>query len=80
LESGDAKWERMFKELCAYKKEYGHCNVPKRKFKELGSWVQVRILVMFGKYNIIMYVYSCLNMLVAETTTQRIWNHFSGTH
>lgn len=34
------KWGRMYEKLCSYKKKYGHCNVPKREFKELGQWVQ----------------------------------------
>ena len=33
-------WEKMYEELKAYKKEYGHCDVPQKdKNKKLASWV-----------------------------------------
>ncbi len=38
----ETKWESMVAQLVAFKRESGHCNVPKRwrKNPELGKWVQ----------------------------------------
>lgn len=37
-ERNDASWNQRFEELQNFKKEYGHCRVP-RKTPKLGSWV-----------------------------------------
>jgi Helicase associated domain len=40
----DAKWERRFLELTAFKKREGHCNVPAQypKNPQLGKWLSVQ--------------------------------------
>jgi Helicase associated domain len=40
-EERQALWDTRFAELKAYKKEYGHCNVPKDG-STLGTWVQAQ--------------------------------------
>ena len=37
----DALWEKRFKELNAFRRRYGHCQVPSRslKYPSLGNWV-----------------------------------------
>lgn len=37
-------WEEMFSELCKFKKEHGHCNVPRgyKKAPKLATWVCVQ--------------------------------------
>ena len=34
-------WNQRFKELQAFKEEYGHCHVP-RKTPKLGAWVKAQ--------------------------------------
>jgi hypothetical protein len=38
----ESKWQEMFSQLATFKREFGHCGVPKRwrKNPELGKWVQ----------------------------------------
>ena len=39
----DAKWERRFRDLTAFKKREGHCNVPARyPNQQLGKWLSVQ--------------------------------------
>lgn len=40
--ASDRAWEEMFLELCAFKQEYGHCNVPTQweQNANLAGWVQ----------------------------------------
>ena len=40
----ETQWEAMFQELVEYKKEHGHCNVPKgwKKNPQFGTWVGVQ--------------------------------------
>ena len=40
----DAKWERRFQELTAFKKRQGHCNVPAAypENPQLGRWLTVQ--------------------------------------
>jgi len=39
--AGDQRWETMFKELLAFRRRHGHCEVPTNRAKhpELGAWV-----------------------------------------
>ena len=37
----EAQWEKMYQELASFKREHGHCNVPKETSK-LGRWVGVQ--------------------------------------
>jgi len=36
----DSRWKRQFEELCAFKAEHGHCNVPQST--PLGKWVKMQ--------------------------------------
>ena len=37
-------WNQRFKELQAFKEEYGHCRVPRKPPTKLGSWVNMQRL------------------------------------
>jgi len=39
-EPREAVWERRFRELVAYKRSHGHCNVLKSQHPQLGSWAK----------------------------------------
>lgn len=58
--AGQKSWEERYQDLCAFQRENGHCNVP-RKEGVFGEWVRERDTITSDTLHLVVFLLHCFS-------------------